>query len=74
MRVSEFRMAVAEEFGDSYGPVLLRDLVLSSLGDRTAEQALTSGIPPRDVWLALCEANNVPVPRRHGRGRPDPKR
>ena len=39
MRLCEFQYAVTEEFG-AYGAVLLRDLVLSSLGGRTAELAV----------------------------------
>jgi hypothetical protein len=31
-------------------------------------------VPPRDAWLALCEAMDVPVARRHGVGLADPKK
>ena len=34
-------------------------------------EALAAGVPPREVWLALCEATDVPAERRHGAGRPD---
>ncbi|MCS5720829.1 DUF3046 domain-containing protein [Herbiconiux sp. CPCC 203407] len=70
MRLSEFRTAIAEEFGDAYGQVVTRDLVLVDLGDHTAEHALRSGIPPREVWLAVCRAADVPPQRRHGAGLP----
>jgi hypothetical protein len=73
MRLSEFTLAVAEEFGADYGQVLLRDLVLPSLGGRTSNEALAAGVPAREVWLALCEANDVPAERRYGAGRPQPK-
>jgi hypothetical protein len=72
MRQSEFQYAVTQEFG-AYGAVLLRDLVIGSLGGRTAEQALAAGARPRDVWLALCAAEDVPESRRHGAGLPKPK-
>ena len=36
MRKSEFARAVEDEFGDVYGRVLTRDLVIQSLGDRMA--------------------------------------
>ncbi len=72
MRLSEFQYAVEQEFG-AYGAVLVRDLVLAALGGRTAEQAIAAGQPPRDVWLALCAAEDVPVGRRHGAGLPKPK-
>lgn len=72
MRLSEFRHAVAAEFGEPFGNALTRDLVLGEIGDLTADQALTAGVPARTVWLALCRANDVPVSRRHGVGLRDP--
>jgi hypothetical protein len=42
--------------------------VLGALDGRTARQALAAGVPPRTVWLALCEATDVPESRRHGAG------
>lgn len=74
MRRSEFMIAVAEEFGEAYGRVLLDDLHLAEVGGRTARAALSAGIPPRDVWLALCRAKDVPPNRWHGAGKPEPKR
>jgi hypothetical protein len=65
--MSEFRELVDDEFGAGYGRTLVRDHVLQVLGDRTAEQALLGGEPPRAVWSALCEALDVPPERRWGR-------
>jgi hypothetical protein len=65
MRLSEFR--------DGYGRVLTRDLILTPLG-RTADQALAAGIPPREVWLALCAETDVPEARWYGAGLPAPKK
>jgi hypothetical protein len=73
MRSSEFRRAVAGEFGEQYGRALLRDLVLDGVHGRTAEQALAAGAKERDVWMALCEAMDVPLERRHGAGLPEPQ-
>ncbi|MEU1973582.1 DUF3046 domain-containing protein [Microbacterium sp. NPDC019599] len=73
MRRSEFERAVVHEFGPR-ASALTADLVLSTLGDRTATQAIEAGIPPRDVWLALCEETDVPVERRYGAGRLEPRR
>lgn len=70
MRVSEFRYAVLHEFGHEYGRVLVKDLLLTRLGSRTAEQAIAQGCQPKDVWLALCEETDVPSERRHGVGLP----
>jgi hypothetical protein len=58
---------MVDEFGQAYAQVITRDLVLGALGDRTAEAALAAGEDPKDVWLALCEANNVPKERWAGR-------
>ena len=68
VRLSEFRRAVAAEFGEAYGNSLTRDLVLGEVGDLTSDQALDAGVPARAVWLALCKANDVPEARRHGVG------
>jgi hypothetical protein len=72
VKVSEFHRAVADESGP-FGRVLVRDTVVVALGNRTAEAALAAGIPARDVWLALCAAQDVPRSRWHGVGLPDPR-
>jgi hypothetical protein len=74
MRLSEFRLAVEDEFGSSYGAVLLRDLVLGELDGLTAEQALSAGESARTVWFALCAATGVPRARWNSAGKPAPKR
>lgn len=74
MTRSEFLRAIVDEFGEAYGRSLVRDLVLGALGDRTAEEALAQGLAPREVWLALCAAMDVPRERWYGAGRPEPRR
>ncbi len=73
MRRSEFLRAVDDEFG-ARGSSLVSDLVLTRLSDRTAAQALEAGVPPRDIWLALCTETDVPLERRHGAGRLEPRK
>jgi len=73
LKISEFARAVDDEFG-AFGRVLLRDTVIVELDNRTPEQALAAGVPARDVWIALCDVEEVPRDRRHGAGRPDPAR
>lgn len=73
MRRSEFDRAVADEFG-LRGDALVVDLVLPGAGGRTAADALKAGVPPREVWLALCAETDVPLERRYGAGRLEPKR
>ena len=67
MRESEFWQLVDDEFGRAYGRTVVRDLVLTDLAGRTAEQALAAGEPVRDVWFALAAALDVPESRRWGR-------
>jgi hypothetical protein len=73
MRLSEFRLAVADEFGEAYGGVLLHDLVLGELGGRTPEQAPVDGVPAQEVWFALCAAKDVPRSRWNSAGKPAPR-
>jgi len=56
-----------DEFGAGYSRVLSSTLVLAGVGGRTADQALDAGVPPRQVWIALCEVQDVPPERRLGR-------
>ena len=74
MRLSEFWLAVSDEFGDQYGRVLTSDLVLGDIGGLTAEQAIRAGVNTREIWLALCEATDVPAERRYGVGQREPKK
>jgi hypothetical protein len=73
MRLSEFWLAMGDEFGDAYGRVLVQDLVLGDLGGRTADQALKDGVPAREVWLAICRASDVPPQRWYGVGIREPR-
>jgi hypothetical protein len=73
MRRSEFLRAVDAEFGGR-GSSLVSDLILTQLAGRTANQALDAGVPPRDIWLALCAETDVPQERRHGAGRLEPRK
>ena len=74
MRLSEFWLAMADEFGEAYGRVLAHDVVLSAVGGLTAEQAIAAGVQPRQIWLALCEVQDVPPARRVGVGQREPKK
>jgi hypothetical protein len=55
-----------DEFGAGYARSVASDQVLAALGSRTATEALEAGVPPRDVWDAVCEAMHVPLERRFG--------
>lgn len=68
MTRSEFLRAIADEFGDVQGRALCRDVVIQSLGNRSADEALAEGELPKIVWAALCEVMGVAPNRRHGVG------
>ena len=73
MRRSEFERAVSAEFGSRAGAVVA-DLVLPGLDGRTAAEAMAAGVPPKEIWLALCDEAEVPAHRRYGAGRLEPRR
>ncbi len=64
MRITVFRKLMAQEFGDVRSDMLARDHVFSSLGGRTVDQALEAGVEPKEIWLAVCDAFEVPPERR----------
>lgn len=59
-----------DEFGASYARHLAANLALRELGSRTPDQAVRDGQDLRSIWLAVCEAQDVPEERRLGK---DPK-
>ena len=65
MRLSQFHELMADEFGPQ-SQYLIQDLVLFELGDQTASQLLASGHEPREIWLAICKAQQVPKERWNG--------
>jgi hypothetical protein len=74
VRLSEFQLAISDEFGEAYGNVIRRDLVLEEVGGRTADQAIAAGESVRGIWLALCRAMDVPPERWYGVGQREPKK
>jgi hypothetical protein len=63
LRLSRFVELVTDEFGPEFSQVLLRDQVLTSLEDRTPNQALERGIDPELVWRAICHDLQIPKDR-----------
>ncbi|GAA4423630.1 hypothetical protein GCM10023169_19520 [Georgenia halophila] len=55
MKHSEFWQVLDETFGPGYGRSVAEDLVLPGAGGRTAAAALAEGVPPRQVWDAVCD-------------------
>ncbi|MGY5763839.1 DUF3046 domain-containing protein [Brachybacterium sp. DNPG3] len=60
MRRSEFAELADHVFGPALALAHRRDLVLEELGGLTADQALEHGRPVRSIWVALCDAMDVP--------------
>ncbi|RFU19330.1 DUF3046 domain-containing protein [Geodermatophilus marinus] len=60
MRLQEFWARLDDQFGPVRAQSVARDQVFASLGGRTAVDALEAGLPVRKVWLAVCEAFDVP--------------
>ena len=55
---------MTDEFGAARAAAVARDHVLADLGGRTVDEALEAGLDPRRVWLAVCDAYEVPSTRR----------
>jgi hypothetical protein len=64
VRLTYFRELMEGEFGAARAASVSRDHVFAELGGRTVEQALEAGIDAREVWLAVCNAYDVPASRR----------
>jgi hypothetical protein len=64
VRLTYFRELMESEFGVARAGAVARDHVFSELGGRTVEEALEAGIDAREVWLAVCNAYDVPSARR----------
>ena len=60
VRLTMFWERMRAQFGDSYAQSVARDFVLAGLGGRTVDQALADGVEPKAVWLAVCDAFDVP--------------
>ncbi|RBY98053.1 DUF3046 domain-containing protein [Blastococcus sp. TF02-8] len=60
MRLQEFWSRLDEQFGSMRAQTVARDHVFSVLGGRTALDAIDKGVPVRKVWLAICDAYDVP--------------
>lgn len=65
VRLTVFWERMYARFGDVYADSIARDLVVASLGGRSVVEALDAGVEPGEVWLAVCEALDVPVEQRH---------
>lgn len=64
MRLTDFWARLEQAFGSAYARSIAADQVLSQLGGRTIQQALTQGEETVTVWRAVCAAYPDRVPAR----------
>lgn len=64
MRLQEFWSRLDRQFGPMRAQSVARDHVFSTLGGRSAADAIEAGLPVRTVWLAICEEYEVPARER----------
>jgi hypothetical protein len=60
MRHTEFWERMDDALGSSYARSWASMFVLADLGGRTAEEALSAGVPPKEVWAAVWRALDLP--------------
>jgi len=64
VRLQEFWSRLDNQFGAMRAQSVSRDHLFSELGGRSAVEAIDAGVPVRRVWLAICEAYDVPPKER----------
>ena len=60
VRLTVFGEKMRGQFGEVYAASVAKDFVLTRLGGATVNQALAAGKEPKTVWLAVCEAFEIP--------------
>jgi hypothetical protein len=60
VRLTVFWEKMRGQFGEAYAASVAKDFVLTGLGGATVNQALAAGKEPKAVWLAVCEAFEIP--------------
>jgi len=64
MRHTEFWARLDHALGLAYSRSWARQFVMADLDGRTAEEALTAGVPPKEVWAAVWRALGLPPSER----------
>ena len=64
MREADLRARLESHLGPAYSLMWSDTVVLSALGHRTVSQALATGVPCKDIWLAAWEALELPARER----------
>jgi hypothetical protein len=64
VRHTEFWARLEHALGPAYARPWASQYVMGELGGRTAEEALSAGIPPKEVWGAVWAALGRPATER----------
>ena len=64
MRHTEFWSRLEHALGNGYARHWADQFVMADLGSRTAGQALSEGVPPKQVWAAVWRALELPASER----------
>lgn len=60
MRETEFWKRMETHLGAAYARTWAQSVVLADLDGRTASEALTAGVPCKDVWRAVWRMLGLP--------------
>jgi hypothetical protein len=60
VKLTDFWLRMDARFGGAYSRSIAADQVLPELAGRTVNEALAMGTDTKSVWLAVCEAFDVP--------------
>ena len=64
MRHTEFWSRMEDALGAGYARSWADMVVIADLGGRTASEALTAGVPPKEVWAAVWRVLELPSNKR----------
>ena len=64
VRHTEFWTRLESALGPAYHRAWAHQFVLTELGQRTAQEALDAGVPPKPVWAAVWRALELPPSER----------
>jgi hypothetical protein len=59
VRLTEFWERMSTQFGPAYARSVAADFHLPGLG-MTVDKAITDGIETKTIWLAVCDAFELP--------------
>lgn len=64
MRHTEFWDRLEQHLGAAYARVWAEQFVIGELDHRTVQEALASGMTPKEVWIAVWRALELPASER----------